>query len=153
MDGLIACIDTPHHVEQSCGLSDVLRQMQPTLESITRCARMSGAYRSTHKMSFTQNAEAWRTSVRDGSLGLVGAIFGVGVEVASIAVHHAAVPARLAPVADDAGAAAAVERVLVGARLQEELPAEAVDAGAAICGRAVGGCAVNSCGTGRELLH
>jgi hypothetical protein len=38
----------------------------------------------------------------------------------------------LAPVADDAGAAGAVEGVVIGPRLQEELVAEAVHADAAI---------------------
>jgi hypothetical protein len=68
-------------------------------------------------------------------LRLSSAVPGVGVEVVAwIAVHHAAIPARLGPVTLNPGGVAAVEGVLVGPRLEQELLAEAVHAGAAICG-------------------
>jgi hypothetical protein len=79
------------------------------------------------------SSQALRTSVRDGGLGLGRAVPGVGVEVSSFTLHHAAIPARLAPVTDDPGGTGAVKGVLVGPRLQQELLAEAVHAGAAIC--------------------
>jgi hypothetical protein len=74
-----------------------------------------------------------RTSVRDLGLQSGGAVPGVGVKVASFTVHHAAIPAWLGPVTDNARAVAAVEGVLVGPRLQQELLAEAVHTRASIC--------------------
>jgi hypothetical protein len=79
------------------------------------------------------------TFVRGRFLKCGRAVSDDGVEVASIAVHHAPEPAWLAEVAHDASAAGAVKRVLVDAGLQEELLAEAVDCGAAVCGRPVQG--------------
>jgi hypothetical protein len=89
-------------------------------------------------MQHAKLASMPRTSVRDLDLRGAGAVPLDRVEVPSFAVHHAAIPARIAgwggaEVAHEAGAAGAVKGVLVGPWPQKVLLAEAVHAGAAIC--------------------
>jgi hypothetical protein len=103
-----------------------------------------------------------RTSVGDLDHGsrcgrcLVDAVPCEGVEVATDAVYHAAVPAILTEAASDAGAAGAVKGVLVVSGGQQELLAEAVHAGAAICrgwGHTGGSCCNTSVGQSDTCTH